>query len=129
MSNQEDQERRILEAFFSLVSSRVQAKLPPGRRGLRALDPIRTRIPGAVEGLLGAVVDKIAREVSAEVEFVSEIGGRRVTGRMKVLNNVLACDRCGVVRAVAVVEVENGEAELVECEGCAPEFRPKGEVS
>jgi hypothetical protein len=64
----EGQEARILSAVYGLVIARVQARLPAGKRGLRALEPISDRVPEAVRRALDDVVDAIATEVEREVE-------------------------------------------------------------
>lgn len=64
----EDQEGRILAAVHGLVISRVQARLSPEKRGIRALEPIQSRVPGAVAAALEQAVAEVLAEVEKEVE-------------------------------------------------------------
>lgn len=125
----DDQEKRILETIYSLVATRIQDRLPPGRRGIRAIEPIRLLVPGAVQVMLESIVENLAKEVEKRVEFIREEGGAPlVDARLKVLDNERPCDSCGASRPLAVVELRGGAIVRVECEACAPEFL-KGRVT
>jgi hypothetical protein len=70
----EEQEERIIAAMRALVSARVQAALPGSKRGLRAIDPIRARVPAALEEALARVVSEVTEAVAAEVEDAEPFG-------------------------------------------------------
>lgn len=118
MGVREETEAKILDAVASLVAARVQERLSPGRRGLRARDPIRERVPSEVAGALEAIVAKVAREVEAEVEFVAAVAPQAVDGRFRVLTNEAPCSTCGVVSRVATLEIRGGAVVGVACEAC-----------
>lgn len=64
----ESQEERILAAVNGLVIARVQARLPIEKRGIRAIDPIRERVPGAVSAALETVVSEVFAEVEKLID-------------------------------------------------------------
>lgn len=121
----EGQDKVLFDALEAWVERRVQASLPPGKRGLRARDPIRRRLGRSLETTLLDIAERVTQEV--ELELPATPGSRRAEavetlGRHKVLDNAEPCDGCGRTTLLAVVDLEHG-VPTVECENCAPEFR------
>lgn len=119
----EGQERVLFDAMRSWVERKVQEALPPGRRGMRAREPIRARL-GEVETLMQDLVERVRAAVAEEVPDAAPGLRGAGLGRHKVMDNESACDGCGRVSLLAVIDVDQG-IPLVECDRCAPELRSK----